>query len=106
VPDSTVVGGTSNHRCDDWLFLAGNEDVGVRFALSSQVVEKPWGLSLCPEELTLLLMRMQAAYTDAPRRLNEDETRKNVGGGDIGTTPGVYTFTAILITADIILGVA
>jgi hypothetical protein len=86
------------------------EDVSGQYALSSQVTGEAHGASYgapISVQLTLAVLAMQAAYTDAASRLNDDETRKNVGGGDIGgmtLTPGVYTFTtAILITADIIL---
>jgi hypothetical protein len=85
-------------------------DVGAQFAISSQVDGEAHGADMVAPrnaELTLAVLAMQAAYTDAASRLNDDETRKNVGGGDIGgltLTPGVYTFTtAILITKDIIL---
>jgi cytoskeletal protein CcmA (bactofilin family) len=85
-------------------------DVGAQFAISSQVDGEAHGADMVAPrnaELTLAVLAMQAAYTDAASRLNDDETRKNVGGGDIGgltLTPGVYTFTtAILITNDIIL---
>jgi cytoskeletal protein CcmA (bactofilin family) len=85
-------------------------DVGAQFALSSQVDGEAHGADMVAPasvQLTLAVLAMQAAYTDAASRLNDDETRKNVGGGDIGgltLTPGVYTFTtAILITKDIIL---
>jgi hypothetical protein len=85
-------------------------DVGAQFAISSQVEGEAHGADMVAPrsvELTLAVLAMQAAYTDAASRLNDDETRKNVGGGDIGgmtLTPGVYTFTtAILITDDLTL---
>jgi hypothetical protein len=59
------------------------------------------------EEIDLAVLAMQAAYTDAASRLNEDETRKNVGRRHGKTLRRlVSTSTAILITADIILEVA
>jgi hypothetical protein len=55
--------------------------------------------------LTISILAMQAAYTNAASRTNFDETRKNVGNGNIGgqvLTPGVYTFDrAIVITSDV-----
>jgi cytoskeletal protein CcmA (bactofilin family) len=112
VPDSSVVGniGVSPIAATAMTGFSLAEDVGGQFALSSQVSGEAHGASYgapVSEQLTLAVLAMQAAYTDAASRLNLDETRKNVGGGDIGgmtLTPGVYTFTtAILITKDIIL---
>jgi cytoskeletal protein CcmA (bactofilin family) len=112
VPDSTVVGniGVSPITAAAMTGFAMDLDVGGQFALSSQVEGEAHGASYgapVSVQLTLAVLAMQAAYTDAASRLNDDETRKNVGGGDIGgltLTPGVYTFTtAILITKDIIL---
>jgi cytoskeletal protein CcmA (bactofilin family) len=112
VPDSNVVGniGVSPITAAAMTGFALTLDVGAQFALSSQVTGEAHGASYgapISEKLTLAVLAMQAAYTDAASRLNLDETRKNVKGGDIGgetLTPGVYTFTtAILITKDIIL---
>jgi cytoskeletal protein CcmA (bactofilin family) len=112
VPDSTVMGniGVSPITAAAMTGFSMALDVSGQYALSSQITGEAHGASYgapISEELTLAVLAMQAAYTDAASRLNDDETRKNVGGGDIGgltLTPGVYTFTtAILITADLTL---
>jgi hypothetical protein len=57
-----------------------------------------------PSKLTIAVYAMEAAYTDAASRLNDDPARINLGGGLLGgappkpggpndqLTPGVYTF--------------
>jgi hypothetical protein len=64
-----------------------------------------------PADLTIAVLAMQNAYTDAANRVNFDDKRKGLGGGSLGgayggefarLTPGVYTFTtAVVITGDI-----
>ena len=53
--------------------------------------------------LTVAVLDMQNAYTDAASRLNSDPARINIGGGILGSpfgdaneplTPGVYTFAS------------
>jgi cytoskeletal protein CcmA (bactofilin family) len=113
VPTSTVIGNIGVSPIATTAitgFSLSQAALPTQFALSSQVDGEAHGADMgapVSEQLTLAVLAMQAAYTDAASRLNDDETRKNVGGGDIGgltLTPGVYTFTtAILITDDIIL---
>jgi hypothetical protein len=112
VPTSKVVGniGVSPIALTAITGFSLDLDVGAQFAISSQVEGEAHGADMVAPrnaELTLAVLAMQAAYTDAASRLNDDETRKNVGGGDIGgmtLTPGVFTFTtAILITDDLTL---
>jgi len=46
-------------------------------------------------ELTVAVLDMEAAYTDAAGRPNPDAVKLNLGGGDVGgetLTSGVYTF--------------
>jgi hypothetical protein len=63
-------------------------------------------------DLTDAVSAMEAAYTDAAGRTNDDAARKNVGGGTLGgdnpggsddpLTPGVYTFgTNVQLTGDV-----
>jgi len=58
------------------------------------------------DTLRIAVLAMQAAYTDARLRLNDNSARKNIGGGDIGgltLTPGVYTFDrAVQVQLDVI----
>jgi hypothetical protein len=112
VPYSNVVGniGVSPIGAAAMTGFSMAEDVGGQFALSSQVTGEAHGASYggaVANELSVAVLAMQNAYTDAASRVNTDKTRKNVGGGDIGgltLTPGVYTFTKdILITKDITL---
>jgi cytoskeletal protein CcmA (bactofilin family) len=91
-------------------FSLENAALPTQAASSSQVVGECHGADMgapLSELMTLAVLEMQAAYTDAASRGNQDNNRINTGGGDIGgmtLTPGVYTFTtAILITKDIIL---
>jgi hypothetical protein len=58
-----------------------------------------------PSDLTTAVSNMEAAYTDAAGRPNDDAARINLGSGEIGgesLSPGVYTFgTDITITSDV-----
>jgi hypothetical protein len=65
-----------------------------------------------PSKLTIAVLAMQAAYTNAAGRTNPIGARTNLGGGLLGgvlpggpkkqLTPGVYTFgTAITISGDL-----
>jgi hypothetical protein len=113
VPTSTVMGNIGVSPIATTAitgFSLAQAALPTQFALSSQVEGEAHGADMgapVSVQLTLAVLAMQAAYTDAASRLNGDETRKNVGGGDIGgktLTPGVYTFTtAILITDDLTL---
>jgi hypothetical protein len=73
-------------------------DSGKQFSTSEQVDGKVYGADYAaptPSELTNAVNDMMTAYTDAAGRPNDDDDRKNVGGGDISgeiLTPGVYTF--------------
>jgi hypothetical protein len=55
--------------------------------------------------LTTAVSGTKSAYTNAAGRPNTDDSRINLGGGEIGgqtLTPGVYTFgTDISITSDV-----
>jgi hypothetical protein len=112
VPDSSVDGniGVSPIAATAMTGFSLTLDEGAQFAKSSQVTGQAHGASYgapVSDKLRLAVLAMQAAYTDAASRVNEDQLRINVGGGDIGgltLTPGVYTFTtAILITKDLTL---
>jgi hypothetical protein len=71
---------------------------GSAWATSSQVNGKMYASDYAeptPPMLTKAVIAWQAAYTNAAGRVNLDQTRINIGGGDIGglvLTPGVYTF--------------
>jgi hypothetical protein len=73
-------------------------DSGGQFSTSEQINGKAYGADYAvptPSELTKAVNDMETAYTDAAGRVNDDDERKNVGGGDISgeiLTPGVYTF--------------
>ena len=58
-----------------------------------------------PGLLTIAVLDMTTAYTNAANRVNTDPSRKEVGGGEIGgltLTPGVYTFTTgVNISTDV-----
>jgi hypothetical protein len=83
-------------------------DSGGQFSTSSQINGKAYAADYAaptPTELTTAVSDMETAYTDAAGRPNEDDERKNLGGGDISgevLTPGVYTFdTDVSFSADI-----
>jgi hypothetical protein len=83
-------------------------DPSGQSSTSSQIDGKAYAADYAPptpSELTTAVDDMEAAYTDAAGRPNEDDTRTNLGGGDISgevLTPGVYTFDVdISFTADI-----
>jgi hypothetical protein len=69
-----------------------------------QVIGKAYGADYAdptPATLTTAVYDMEAAYTDAANRVNQDASRKNLNGGILGglfggisapLTPGIYTF--------------
>jgi hypothetical protein len=71
---------------------------GSPYATSAQVSGKMYAADYAvptPAMLTKAVIAWQAAYTNAAGRVNLDQSRINIGGGDIGglvLTPGVYTF--------------
>jgi hypothetical protein len=79
-------------------------DSGGTFSTSSQVTGKAFAANYAtptPSQLTSAVSDMEAAYTDAAGRANDDARRKNLNGGALGgdfggetapLTPGVYTF--------------
>jgi hypothetical protein len=75
---------------------------GGQFSTSSQINGKAYAANYAPPtpaQLTTAVGDMETAYTDAAGRPNDDTTRKNVGGGEIGgeiLTPGVYTFDVVI----------
>ena len=66
-----------------------------------------------PAQLTVAVLDMETAYTNAAGRLNPDAARINLGGGTLGgafggeaapLTPGVYTFvSSVSITSTLYL---
>jgi hypothetical protein len=76
------------------------------FATSTQVIGKAYAATYAtpiPTHLTTAVGFMEAAYTDAKGRPNEDSSRKDLGAGTLGgeyggpeaeLTPGVYTFSS------------
>jgi hypothetical protein len=83
-------------------------DLGGQYSTASQFTGKAYGASYggaTASALTVAVLDMQAAYTDAASRLNANATRINPGGGDISgmtMTPGVYTFqVGIGINSDV-----
>jgi hypothetical protein len=72
-----------------------------RFSTSAQIADGDGAYAAdyavpTPETLTTAVLDMEAAYSDASKRSNNDDDRKNLGeDGDISgftLTPGVYTF--------------
>jgi hypothetical protein len=85
-------------------------DVGAQFATSSQVEGEAYAADYGGDtaaNLTVAVLDMQTAYTDAASRTTADSNRINLLLGSIGgqtLTPGVYAFTmAISIYSDITL---
>jgi hypothetical protein len=83
-------------------------DPSGQSSTSSQINGKAYAADYAPptpSELTAAVGDMETAYTDAAGRPNYDDTRTNLGGGDISgevLTPGVYTFDVdISFSADI-----
>jgi hypothetical protein len=83
-------------------------DASTQFSTSSQVTGKAFGADYTaptPAYLTQAVLDLEAAYTDALQRPNNNATRTNIGGGTIGGqkfSPGVYTFTSgVSITSNI-----
>jgi hypothetical protein len=84
------------------------QDASTQFSTSSQVTGKAFGADYTaptPRYLTQAVLDMEAAYTDASQRPNNNATRTNIDGGTIGGqtfSPGVYTFTTgVSITSNI-----
>jgi hypothetical protein len=100
VPDSDITGdiGVSAIAATAITGFSLALDSEGQFSTSEQVDGKVYGADYAaptPSELTTAVSDMETAYTDAAGRPNEDDERKNVGGGDISgeiLTPGVYTF--------------
>jgi hypothetical protein len=83
-------------------------DLGGQFSTATQFTGQAFAASYggaTAAALTVAVLDMQTAYTDAAGRPNADTTRINVGAGDISgltLTPGVYTFqVGISFSADI-----
>jgi hypothetical protein len=83
-------------------------DAGGVWATSASVNGKMYAADYAgatPATLTKAVIAWQAAYTNAAGRANLDESRINLGGGNIGgyiLTPGVYTFKiAVQIQKDV-----
>jgi hypothetical protein len=112
VPTSTVVGniGVSPIAATAVTGFSLILDSAGQHSTSTQVTGEvhaaSYGLTVAAE-LTVAVLDMQAAYTDASSRLSDpaDPRGVNFMGGLIGgqtLTPGVYTFTtAITITSDL-----
>jgi hypothetical protein len=86
-------------------------DSTAQFSTSAQVNGQAsaasYGGAVAPK-LTIAVLDMETAYTDAAGRLNPDSTRKNINGGFLGVgdfivmSPGVYTFDGnVVISNDI-----
>jgi hypothetical protein len=83
-------------------------DPSLEFSTSTQVTGKAYGANhfgSTPAVLTVAVLDMEAAYTNAAGRTNADASRKELGGGLLGgdfggistpLTPGVYTFTTVV----------
>jgi hypothetical protein len=83
-------------------------DSSTQFSTSSQIMGKAFAADYTPPTpgyLSRAVLDMQAAYTEASQRPNNNATRTNIGGGTIGGqtfSPGVYTFASgVTITSDI-----
>jgi len=108
VPPSTITGdmGVSPIAQTAITGFALSLDSSGTFATSSQVSGKIYAASAAaptPSELTLSVLDMQAAYTDAAGRTNPDFL--NLGAGNIsGLTldPGLYKWTTgLLVPTDV-----
>jgi hypothetical protein len=85
-------------------------DGGGQFSTASQVVGRSYAADYGGDtaaDLTVAVLDMQTAYTDAASRTTPDPKRINLLDGSIGgqtLTPGVYAFTtAITIYSDLTL---
>jgi hypothetical protein len=83
-------------------------DSGGQFSLSTQLEGQAYSASYgapISAALTTAVGAMEAAYTDAASRLNDDAARINLLGGILSgatLTPGVYTFgTNVLLAGDV-----
>jgi hypothetical protein len=89
-------------------------DSGTQYSTSTQIVGQAHSASYGGDvatKLTSAVSNMEAAYTDAAGRANENALRKNIGAGILGVddlnggtnaplTPGVYTFGSSVTIAD------
>jgi hypothetical protein len=83
-------------------------DSSKEFSTATQLTGNAYAsnyASPTPTKMTTAVSNMETAYSDAAGRPNADDSRINLGGGEIGgetLTPGVYTFGSVIsITSDV-----
>jgi hypothetical protein len=96
--DATALTGFSLTADSTNVFSTSDQVAGQAFAADYAVPT--------PDDLTVAVRAMEAAYTDAAARLTLDNARINLGGGNLGVdfggdgnelTPGVYTFRSNVV---------
>jgi hypothetical protein len=117
VPESVIKGDIAVSPIDSTAMTGFSFilDQSGTFAKSSQLQEnKAYAANYkepVPERLTVSVLDMESAYTDAAGRVNNDASRINLGNGQLGgvfggwespLTPGIYTFGSDVTIAETI----
>jgi len=116
VPTSDITGniGVSPIAATAMTGFSLTLDSSGEFSTSSQLTGQAFAAdntAPTPALLTVAVNDMEAAYTNAANRVNQDANRKNLNGGILGgafggisapLTPGVYTFVSAVTIASTI----